>query len=327
MTKKIEKVRVEYLVPGPHAADRLVEREHLEALAASLRHGQEEPLVVRPIRSADDDLGRLQVVVGERRRQALEQTGLTMVETIIDGGLTNNSARQLSAEHNAGTANALERAEGVLRTLHARLTTRYQWQNVAAPYDTPLQAVRTLITLAVRADKSEIAHVCRRLGYDTAYFLRLVDEALDLYYGPIVSEDEDDLEARKKREERKKRRRATFSGGDALLTTYPEPIRAKLRLGKIGSSHAQAINQVTDPDLRDELLECAVADGLSVAALRALRTEANLNGRLARDPGVEQLELVVTQAQRALAKRPTLSGRSLQKATRLATDLKELLSR
>jgi len=312
---------VGYLVAGPHARDRLVEGEHIEALAASLRHGQEEPLVVRPIRTADDDLDRLQVVVGERRRQALEQAGLPMVEVVIDRGLTDSGARQLSAEHNAGTTNALERAEGVLRTIHARLATRYQWRNVAAPYDTPLQAVRGLITLAVRTDKTEIAHVCRRLGYDTKYFDDLMDEALDLYYGPLILEDEDDLEARKKR------RRATFAGGDALLTTYPEPIRAKLRLGELRSSHAQAINQVTDPVLRGELLERAVADGLSVAALRALSTEANLHGRLARDPGIEQLELVITQAKRALAKRPSLSARSLQTATRLATDLMALLSR
>ena len=315
------KVNVGYLVAGPHAADRLVERVHLEALAESLRHGQEEPLVVRLVKVPDDDVGRLQVVVGERRRQALALAGLTMVDAFIDSSLSDEKAHQLSAEHNAGTANALERAEGVLRAIHARLATRYQWRAVAAPYGTPLLAVKELLTLSLRKDQSAIDEACRRLGYSTERFNRIADEALDLYYGPIIPDEGEGLG------ERKKRRRGTFAANDALLTTYPEPLRAKLRLGELRPSHAQAINQVTDPGLRDELLDRAIKDGLSVAALRALQIEANLNGRLARDPGIEQLEIVVAAAQRALTKRPALSPRSLTKATRLATDLQELLSR
>lgn len=321
MDGKLEKVNAGYLIAGPHSADRLVEGKHLEALAASLRRGQEEPLVVRPVKMPGEKVGRLQVVIGERRRQALALADLSTVDAIIDGNLTEAKARQLSAEHNAGTTNPLERAEGALRTIHAHLAIRYQWHKVADDYDTPLLAVKGLLTLSLRKDKSAIADVCRRLGYGTERFNTIVDEALDLYYGPILSIEGDDLE------ERRMRRRATFSASDALLITYPEPLRAMLRLGKLGRSHAQAINQVTDVALRDELLERAIAEQLSVAAIRLLRTEANLNGRLASDPGVEQLEIVIAEAQRALAQRPALSPRSLSKASRLATDLKELLSR
>src|SRR5690554_4754263 len=224
MANTLTKVNVGNLVAGPHAEDRLTEREHLEALAESLRHGQEEPLVVRPVKVPGDKVGRLQVVIGERRRQALAHTGLTMINVVIENSLDDEKAHQLSAEHNAGTANALERGEGVLRAIHARLATRYQWRAVAAPYGTPLLAAKELLTLSLRKDKSAIDEACRRLGYSTERFNRIADEALDLYYGPIPDESEDLCE-------RKKRRRGTFAANDALLVTYPEPLRARLRLG------------------------------------------------------------------------------------------------
>lgn len=308
MSHRPQRLPVAHLAPGPHAKYRLVEREHLEGLAASLLQGQEEALIVRPLGTPGTPGARLQVVVGERRRQALLLAGIQAADMVI-GTISENEAHRLSAEHNANTTNTLERAEGVLRTIAAKLTARYKWKDVAAVYPSQLHAVRALINASVRTDQSELHAACKQLGYRPEAFKKLVQDALDLYYGEG------------------KRNARTFAAGNALLTTYPEPLRAKMRLGELEASHAQAISQVTDPVLRAELLHRATRERLSVAALRALALEANLNGRLARDPGVEQLEIVVAEAQRALAKRPALSPRSLSKATRLATDLKELLNR
>lgn len=300
------------LVPGPSAKYRLIEREHLEELATSLLQGQQEPLIARPRGTPGTPGARLQVVVGERRRQALLLAGIPTAELVIER-ISENEARRLSAEHNAPTSNPLERAEGVLRTIIAKLSTRHRWKDVTAAHPSQLHAARSLIKASIRKDKSGIRSVCDLLGHQTQEFEDIFQDALNLYYG------EHQRDAK------------TFAAGDALLVTYPESLRAKLRLskpGKFGASHAHAVNQVLDPTLRDELLLQAIAEDLSVAAVRILRDEANLNGRLDRDPAVAQLDLTLKEARRALAKRQTaLSPASLTKASRLAADLSELLRR
>lgn len=293
------------MVAGRHATDRLIEAEHLHALAASLRQGQQVPIVGRTLGNA----ASFEVVVGERRRQAAVLANLTTLKARVNDTLTREQAHQLSARDNAGTRNPLERAEGALRTLNARLATRQHWPSLAGRYPTALHAVHRLLVLVIREDQTDAERVCARLGMTVAALRTAAHEALDLYYGSGAP------------------KLSTFSSGDAHLVTYPEPLRAKLRLDKLQKSHAQAINSVSDDALREELLHRTVDEGLSVAAVRALALEANLNGRLAHEPGLMQLRTVLADAQRAIGRSPALSPRSQNKALRLATDLSELLSR
>lgn len=309
MSKRTVKVYVSYLVPGIHAADRLTEHAHIEALAASLRQGQREPLLVRPVNADKDSLPDLEVVQGERRRQAAELAGLRMIEVIVDDGIDDVAARRQSAEHNAGTSNPLERAEGVLRTVNAHLAGQPQWRRLAEPFASPHHAVMRLLTLAIRKQPEGLEQACAKLGLAPHELKAIAGAALDLYYGPG------------------KRALRTFVGGDAHLVTYPEALRAALRLEQLGASHAQAINSVQDEALRDELLELALSKRTSVTSLRALALAANRTGRLERDQGVADLEDLHAQIGRALAKSPQLQARAQGRALTLATKLRDLLQR
>lgn len=315
--RDVHPIPVAKMVAGPHASDRLFEAEHLHALAQSLAKRQQTPIVGRTLGNGE----YFEVIAGERRRRAAELANLKTLDARPHEKLTAEQVHELSARHNAGTKNPLERAEGVLRTLNAHLSAIKGWTRLAGRYPTALYAVRRLILLALRDNQADAERVCAHLGLTVEEFHKLTNEALDLYYGPITPLDEGDLE------KRQKRRRETFSGGDALLITYPESLRAKLRLNELKKSHAQAINQVADDTLREELMHRTIDEGLNVAAVRALALEANINHRLTHDPGVEQLKTVLADTQRVLGKYTELQPRSRNKALKLATDLNELLRR
>lgn len=303
--KDVYNIPVAKMVPGPYASDRLIEAEHLHALADSLLKGQQVPIVGKTLGNAE----HFEVIVGERRRQAALLANIETLEARLGEGLTPERAHELSARDNAGTKNPLERAEGVLRTLNAHLTANNRWPRFAGRYPTPLHAVRRLILFAIRDDQTDAERVCAYLGLTVEEFLKTAEEALALYYGNGATN------------------LSTFSGVDAHLVTYPESLRAKLRLDLLNKSAAQAISRVSDDALREELLHRTIDEGLSVPAVRALALEANINGRLAHDPGVEQLKTVLADAQRALSKRPDLKPRTHNRALKLATDLNDLLRR
>lgn len=303
--KDVYDIPVAKMVAGPHASDRLFEAEHLHALARSLRQGQRAPIVGKTL----GDREAFEVIVGERRRRAAEPANLKTLKARLHEKLTPEQAHELSARHNAGTKNPLERAEGVLRTLNARLAATKGWPRFADRYPTAFHAARRLILFSIRDDQTDVERVCAHLGLTVEEFHKTAQEALDLYYGEGATS------------------LSTFSGVDAHLVTYPEPLRAKLRLDQLNKSAAQAINRVTDDALREELLHRTIDEGLSVPAVRALALEANINGRLAHDPGMEQLRTVMADAQRALSKYAELKPRSRTKALKLATDLNELLRR
>lgn len=307
MTAKVLKVDTRNLVPGPYAADRLTEPAHLEALAVSLAESQHEPLLVRPVPVEGDTVPHLEVVIGERRRQAAKLAELRMINVIVDSSINDATARLLSAEHNSGTTNPLERAEGVLRTVNAHLTELDKWQHLAKPYASPLHAVHRLLTLAIRKEPDGLDQACAKIGVEPKALVAIAEEALKLYYGPG------------------NRTLNTYVGGDAHLVTYPEAIRAALRLGKIRPGHAHAINSVTDTALRDELLSQVLEKPASVATLRALAMAANRTGRLERDPGVADLEELLAKISRAVAKQPALAPRTKTRATTLAAKLHDLL--
>lgn len=303
--KDVYPIPVAQMVAGPHARDRLFEAEHLHALAASLVQGQQTPVVGRTLGDGE----YFEVIVGERRRRAAKLANLKTLNARPHEKLTPEQVHELSARHNAGTKNPLERAEGVLRTLNAQLSGTRGWTRFAGRYPTALHAVRRLILFALRDDQTDAERVCAHLGLTVEEFHKVANDALALYYKEGASSLE------------------TFSGGDAHLITYPESLRAKLRLNELKKTHAQAINQVADDTLREQLMHRTIEEGLSVAAVRALALEANVNGRLTHDPGMEQLKTVLADTQRALGKYTELKPRSRVKAIKLATDLNELLRR
>lgn len=309
MPAKILKVTTGNLVPGPYAADRLTELAHLEALAVSLAEGQHEPLLVRPVPVEGDTVPRLEVVIGERRRQAAKLAELRMIQVIVDGSINDATARLLSAEHNAATTNPLERAEGVLRTVNAHLAEQDKWQHLAKSYASPLHAVRRLLTLMIRKETDGLDQASAKIGVEPKALVATAEEALKLYYGPG------------------NRSLTTYVGSDAHLVTYPEALRAALRLGHIRPAHAHAINSVTDAGLRDELLRQMLEKPVSVATLRALAMAGNRTGRLERDPGVADLEELLTKISRAVAKQPSLASSTKMRATTLAAKLHDLLSK
>ncbi len=77
--RTISRLRLQDITPNPHQPRRLFSEESLDSLAQSIgEHGLISPLIVRRI-----DVGRYELVAGERRFRALERLGKTHADAII----------------------------------------------------------------------------------------------------------------------------------------------------------------------------------------------------------------------------------------------------
>jgi ParB family chromosome partitioning protein len=105
------KVPIEFLKPNPRNPRRAFSDVELGELADSIRqHGVIQPIVVRPVRGAQD---RYEIIAGERRWRAAQAAGLHDVP-IVPVDVTDNVALEIAIIENVQREdlNAMEEAQG-----------------------------------------------------------------------------------------------------------------------------------------------------------------------------------------------------------------------
>lgn len=86
--RTISRLRLQDITPNPHQPRRLFSEESLDSLASSIsEHGLISPLVVRRV-----DVGRYELVAGERRFRALQRLGKTHADAVIISAYDADSA-------------------------------------------------------------------------------------------------------------------------------------------------------------------------------------------------------------------------------------------
>ena len=105
------KVPIEFLKPNPRNPRRAFSEAELAELATSIKqHGVIQPLVVRPVKGAND---RFEIIAGERRWRAAQAAGLHEVP-IVPVDVNDSDALQLAIIENVQREdlNPLEEAQG-----------------------------------------------------------------------------------------------------------------------------------------------------------------------------------------------------------------------
>jgi len=105
------KVPIEFLKANPRNPRRTFSEDELDELAASIKqHGVIQPIVVRPVKGAQD---RFEIIAGERRWRASQRAGLHDVP-IVTADVTDSAALEIAIIENVQRSdlNAMEEALG-----------------------------------------------------------------------------------------------------------------------------------------------------------------------------------------------------------------------
>ena len=105
------KVPIEFLKPNPRNPRRAFSEAELNELAGSIKqHGVIQPIVVRPVKGAQD---RFEIIAGERRSRAAQRAGLHEVP-IVPVEVSDSDALEIAIIENVQreNLNALEEAQG-----------------------------------------------------------------------------------------------------------------------------------------------------------------------------------------------------------------------
>jgi len=206
---------------------RYFDPEKMEQLVLSIKeHGILEPLLVRSL----EDLGKYELVAGERRYRAAKKAGLTEIPVVIRN-LSDEQAIQIALVENLQREdlNPVEETEGVLQLLSLKL-------------QMPTSDVPKLLYRMQHEAKGNVAH--NVMGSDEGIAVQSVFVAL----GTMTWE--------------------SFVNNRLPLLNLPQDVLEALRQGKIAYTKAQAIARVKDDWQREDLLDKAISQDLSLTQIK-----------------------------------------------------------
>lgn len=182
------------------------------------------------VRSIPNKLGEYELIAGERRYRAAQAAGLTEVPvTILQ--LTDQQALQITLVENLQREdlNPVEETEGILQLLAIRLELSVQ-EAVSLLYRMQNESTRNLNhNVVVQEEKELVEEVFNALG-------RMSWQS--------------------------------FVKHRLALRNLPEEVLAALQQGKIEYTKAQTISRIKDQGQRQELLQEAITQGLSIRDIR-----------------------------------------------------------
>ncbi|MCS6811979.1 MAG: ParB/RepB/Spo0J family partition protein [Cyanobacteria bacterium] len=192
-------------------------------------HGILEPLIVRPLPD-----GRYELVAGERRYRAAREVGLTEVP-IVKRDLTDQEAQQFALVENLQREdlNPVEETEGILHLLAINLNCE----------------IADVSSLLYRMNNAALGNIKEESNHN----VMISDEATivqDVFQGLGLMSWE------------------SFVRNRLPLLKLPEDVLEALRQGQLAYTKAKEIARIKDSTLRQELLQTAIAEDLSLADIR-----------------------------------------------------------
>ena len=263
----------------PKQPRRYFDAEALQTLATSIaQHGVLQPLLVRP-RSA----GGYELVAGERRYRAAQLSGLNAVPVIVRE-LDNNEAWQIALVENLQREdlNPIEETEGILDLLALEL---------ARPIDEIPNLLRLLFNQNNRSkrdfsDSNNLDEVDNNViingkddlaETDNNVIISGEDNNNELGYGILIQQIERIFEQLGRMSWQ------SFVTNRLPLLKLSEIVVQALREGKIEYTKAKLIAGVKDAAFQKQLLDEAIADGLSLNEIKSRIKESSLKS-LASEP-------------------------------------------
>jgi ParB family chromosome partitioning protein len=248
----------------PKQPRRYFDAEALNTLAVSIaQHGVLQPLLVRP-RSA----GGYELVAGERRYRAAQLSGLTAVPIIVRE-LDNNEAWQIALVENLQREdlNPIEETEGILDLLALELV---------RPLDEIPNLLRLLFNQNNRS-KMDFSNSDNLDGVDNNVIINDKEYLTKTDNNVIISSDDNNNELdnvnliqqiERVFEQLGRMSWQSFVTNRLPLLKLSEIVVQALREGRIEYTKAKLIAGVKDALLQKQLLDEAIADGLSLNEIK-----------------------------------------------------------
>jgi ParB family chromosome partitioning protein len=248
----------------PKQPRRYFDAEALNTLAVSIaQHGVLQPLLVRP-RSA----GGYELVAGERRYRAAQLSGLTAVPIIVRE-LDNNEAWQIALVENLQREdlNPIEETEGILDLLALELV---------RPLDEIPNLLRLLFNQNNRS-KMDFSNSDNLDGVDNNVIINDKEYLTKTDNNVIISSDDNNNELdnvnliqqiERVFEQLGRMSWQSFVTNRLPLLKLSEIVVQALREGRIEYTKAKLIAGVKDSLLQKQLLDEAIADGLSLNEIK-----------------------------------------------------------
>ncbi len=233
----------------PKQPRRYFDAEALQTLATSIaQHGVLQPLLVRP-RSA----GGYELVAGERRYRAAQLSGLSAVPVIVRE-LDNNEAWQIALVENLQREdlNPIEETEGILDLLALEL---------ARPLDEIPNLLRLLFNQNNRS-KRDFSDSDNLDEVDNNVIISSDDSNNGLSYANLIQQIERIFEQLGRMSWQ------SFVTNRLPLLKLSEIVVQALHEGKIEYTKAKLIAGVKDVAIQKQLLDEAIAEGLSLNEIK-----------------------------------------------------------
>lgn len=263
----------------PKQPRRYFDAEALQTLATSIKqHGVLQPLLVRP-RSA----GGYELVAGERRYRAAQLSGLNAVPIIVRE-LDNNEAWQIALVENLQREdlNPIEETEGILDLLALEL---------ARPIDEIPNLLRLLFNQNNRS-KRDFSDSNNLDEVDNNVIINGKDDLAETDNNVIISGEDNNNELGNATliqqierifEQLGRMSWQSFVTNRLPLLKLSEIVVQALREGKIEYTKAKLIAGVKDAAFQKQLLDEAIADGLSLNEIKS-RIKESSQKSLASEP-------------------------------------------
>lgn len=221
---------------------RYFDEQALDELVTSIKqHGILQPLLVRPLKG-----GKYELVAGERRYRAAQTAGLTEVPVVVRN-LNEDEAFQLALIENLQREdlNPVEETEGILQLLSWRLQL----------------AVPEVISRLYRLNNELKGNVNPNVGVSSKN--TQIEEV-----NPNVGVSSEISEIEAVFESLARMQWSSFVKHRLPLLKLPVEILEALRTGKIAYTKAQAISKIKDEAVRNQLLDEAIANNLSLSQIK-----------------------------------------------------------
>jgi len=281
-----EQVSLEDLVLPAQQPRRYFDPQKMAQLVQSVKtHGILEPLIVRPLPD-----GRYELVAGERRYRAAREVGLTEVPIVVRD-LTDQEAQQLALVENLQREdlNPVEETEGILYLLAINLNCE----------------VAEVSSLLYRMNNAALGNTKTESNHN----VMISNEATaveEVFQGLGLMNWE------------------SFIRNRLPLLKLPDEVLEALRQGKLAYTKAKEIARVKDQAARQELLQTAIVQNLSLTDIRAHIAATIIKPEPEATPSLQQrFKTVVQQVSRSKVWDDPKKGKQLEK---LLAQLEEMLS-
>lgn len=294
----LETLSVAELFPAPWNARRHFDTTALADLGRDLRlNGQSQPILVRP-RTADG----YEVVAGERRRRAALHEGLpTLLAVVAELSDEEAKRRSLAENLNRIPLNPYEETVGILELLADRLAGTSGWPLILAKHGSAQKSVIWVLRNCTDTAKYAVELPAHHLKMDPTELRDLLNAVFGQRAGMTVG---------------------SFVNNRLPLLKLPPEVQEALKQGRLEYTKASAIGRHKDPQQRNKLLQSAIDEGLTLAAIneraRELRTAAD-------DDSMEQLAAARRSFNRYRRYAELAAPKERRKAAKLLQQVNKLL--